>query len=551
MDSPSLSARSYSSSQSSRRSPTPQRLSAAPQPLTYRELANGALYNAAQPLRHERPPLHAHPADSEEPHYSAARASVADLAAGHLYNPTSSAHDVDPTTSTRRRGPRTGWRTFRPAARRTASSARARRPGRSRRALDTKGGARTTRRSLRARCTTRTSRTASPMPCSHAMSRRSCAARRRRAVVCTRRRRARRYASRWCPTRGRSCRRTETAVCTARARTHMPSLGGTRARRCTSRAAQSRPTRARRTAARPACARRTPGRTPPLAPRPPARGRRATIPYGGQAWGQGEGDGGAWGGDATAGGVGAGGGGGGGEGQTWGQNESWGAGGGGTGDDFAEAGGAELPARSPRPSRASTLKAGSLKGGSLRGVASVRSFRAPSAAATHVSRFQEQNGLPSRAPSAASHRTAQMHIGGPASRTATPVFELPAVYDALPEEADAEDGTLVGDAPPAAQPQWPAEGAGEFAPAPAPSAHPSRAPSVAPGSTHSAVPSRAPSRATMTTTDAPLPTLTRRGKASKLGRGGGRGGRATPAPVAVGELESGIHISVVEPTPTE
>ena len=185
----------------------------------------------------------------------------------------------------------------------------------------------------------------------------------------------------------------------------------------------------------------------------------------------------------------------------------------------------------------------------------MRSFRAPSAAATHVSRFQELNGLPvpSRAPSAASQRTAP-------SRAATPVFALPAKYDTLPEEG--EDAMLVED-PAQSQVQWPAEGAGENAPAP--SAHPSRAPSVAAASQHSrapsvvneagviaipsrapsaGVPSRAPSRATIT--DAAPRTLTRRGKASKASRLG----RTAPAPVDVGDSDN-IEISIVQPTPTE
>ena len=116
-----------------------------------------------------------------------------------------------------------------------------------------------------------------------------------------------------------------------------------------------------------------------------------------------------------------------------------------------------------------------------------------------------------------------------------------------PQRSDGHD-------PAQAQVQWPAEGAGENAPAP--SAHPSRAPSVAAASQHSrapsvvneagviAIPSRAPSRATIT--DAAPRTLTRRGKASKASRLG----RATPAPVDIGDSDN-IEISIVQPTPTE
>lgn len=284
-----------------------------------------------------------------------------------------------------------------------------------------------------------------------------------------------------------------------------------------------------------------------------------------QAWGQGDGNG--WvggGGDEVNGGGG---------GQEWGQGAAWGGGEG----NFAE-GGADPGAHvlSRRASRSSTIKAGSVRNGSLhgsvnngsihngsvkggpgslRGAPSVHSFRAPSAAATHVSRFQEQNGLPvpSRTPSAASHHTVP-------SRVATPVFELPAVYDALAEEG--EDATLIED-PALAQAQWPTEGTGE--PAPAPSAHPNREPSVAAASQHSrapsvvneagviaipsrapsgGVPSRAPSRATMT--EAAPRTLTRRGKASKASRLG----RTPPTPMDVGDTDN-IEISIVQPTPTE
>ncbi|KAF9479768.1 hypothetical protein BDN70DRAFT_878406 [Pholiota conissans] len=72
----------------------------APKPLSYKELTKGALYNAAEPYRREnRHPnvqpslehLHLHLHDDS-------RDSMTELTAGHLYNPTSSTHEVDPPT---------------------------------------------------------------------------------------------------------------------------------------------------------------------------------------------------------------------------------------------------------------------------------------------------------------------------------------------------------------------------------------------------------------------------------------------------------------------
>ncbi|KAF8196068.1 hypothetical protein BJ912DRAFT_1140960 [Pholiota molesta] len=72
-----------------------------PKPLSYRELAKGVLYNTAQPNRSEREEYGGlDPNDSLEEYFShyEPRGSFADLSAGHLYNPTSSAHEVDPPT---------------------------------------------------------------------------------------------------------------------------------------------------------------------------------------------------------------------------------------------------------------------------------------------------------------------------------------------------------------------------------------------------------------------------------------------------------------------
>lgn len=195
--------------------------------------------------------------------------------------------------------------------------------------------------------------------------------------------------------------------------------------------------------------------------------------------------------------------------------------------------------------------------------------RAASVAPSLVSRFQEQNGgatprIPGRALSATSIRAMSPTLVGSLTRADSPSFMLPAQFDRLTEEDDTPSWAPQGEPQPeivrAMSPGAVSMSGGHAPSIHAPggplSAHPSRAPSAAPNDAASIwsrapsaigeaahIPSRAPS-AMGVPSRAPsaAPTLTRRGKTSRLGRGGGR---ATPA--MAGSDQENIRISVVQP----